>query len=201
MVAARTPDGPWHAAQPPRDSRCRAIDEQKARIDGVQTFRGKVAMFWDRKILASPCFGRRVELSAHAAGRGQRRTVSESERPGVDTEQTRSSRGTLRCAIARCALVGARAPPTSPPYCAGSFRARGGGTNRAAARACCHARTCSAARRPQTTYSSGMREPSAVSIRLLLLCHPASPPTPPLRASDAEGHVIFKFTQQTKRRV
>ena len=33
-----------------------------ARIDGVQAFGGKIAMFSDRKILASPCFGRRVEL-------------------------------------------------------------------------------------------------------------------------------------------
>jgi hypothetical protein len=33
-----------------------------ARIDRVQDFGGKIAMFWDRKILASPCFGRRVEL-------------------------------------------------------------------------------------------------------------------------------------------
>jgi hypothetical protein len=38
---------------------------------------------------------------ACAARRGQRPTVSESERPGVDTEQARSSRGALRCAIAR----------------------------------------------------------------------------------------------------
>jgi hypothetical protein len=32
------------------------------RIDGEQAYQGKIPMFWDRKILASPCFGRRVEL-------------------------------------------------------------------------------------------------------------------------------------------
>ena len=63
-------------------------------------------MFGDRKILASPCFGGRVE----------RRTVCESERPGVDSEQGSSARGALRCAIWRCALVVARAPPTSQPW-------------------------------------------------------------------------------------
>jgi len=109
------------------------------RIDGVQAFRGKIAMFWDRKILASPCFGRRVELlpcyQAWAEVKRRRRRefnrkilrgkptrcrmiprVCERERPGVDTEQARSARGAtaLRCANARRSLVGARAPPNSP---------------------------------------------------------------------------------------
>jgi len=35
---------------------------KETRIDGEQAYQGKIPMFWDRKILASPCFGRRVEL-------------------------------------------------------------------------------------------------------------------------------------------
>ena len=41
-----------------------------ARRDGVQAFGGKIAMFWDRKILASPCSGRRVELLPVRQGEG-----------------------------------------------------------------------------------------------------------------------------------
>jgi len=49
---------------------------------------------------------------AHEAGRGQRLTVCESERPGVDTEQARSARA--RCAVrfrgARLSVRGHRRP-------------------------------------------------------------------------------------------
>ena len=132
-------------------------------------------------------------------GRGEQYPRASGQELTLNKQGAQGARCAVRLRGARWSVRGHRRPALRTARA--HFERAGGGTNRAAARACCHARTCSAARRPQTTYSSGMREPSAVSLRLRLLCHPASPPTPPLRASDAEGHVIFKFTQQTKRRV
>ena len=53
-----------------QEVRASPLRGKEARIDGVQAFGGKIAMFWDRKILASPCSGRRVELLPVRQGEG-----------------------------------------------------------------------------------------------------------------------------------
>jgi len=82
------------------------------RIDGVQAFWGRLRCLgpgksWLLRVLDG---GSRFCSVTRAWAEVKR------ELPGVDTEQARSARGAtaLRCANARCALVGARAPTSSP---------------------------------------------------------------------------------------
>ena len=79
-----------------------------------------------------------------------------------------------------CEVSAGRSSGTAdqPSVLRGLISSARAGTNRAEARAGCRARTWAAARGPQTIYSSGMREPSAVRPRLRLPCRPASRPTP-----------------------
>ena len=108
--------------------------------------------------------------------------MCESERPGVDTEQARSARGALRCAIAGCALVGAGAPSTSPPFCTGSFRARARGQTgrqRAPAAAPAPGQRHDALKLP---IRAACASPARCAHAFASPARPASRPASPLRA-------------------
>ena len=151
-----------------------------ARIDGVQAFGGKIAMFSDRKILASLCFARRVELLPvrQGVGRDQQYPRASGQELTLNKQGAQGARCAVQLRGERWSVLGSSGTADQPSVLRGLISSARAGTNRAEARAGCRARTWAAARGPQTIYSSGMREPSAVRPRLRLPCRPASRPTP-----------------------
>ena len=123
---------------------------------------------------------RRVELMPvrQGVGRDQQYPRASGQELTLNKQGAQGARCAVQLRGERWSVLGSSGTADQPSVLRGLISSARAGTNRAAARARCRARTWAAARRPQTMYSSGMREPSAVRPRLRLPCRPASRPSP-----------------------
>ena len=107
------------------------------------------------------------EAEKQGVGRGEQCARASGQELTLNRQGSQGARCAVRLRGANWSVQGHRRPASVLHGLISSARA---GTNREAARPGCRARTWAAARRPQTTYSSGMRKPSAVHPRLRLPC-------------------------------
>jgi len=123
-----------------------------ARIDGVQAFGGKIAIFWDRKILASLYFGRRVELLPvrQGVGRDQQYPRASGQELTLNKQGAQGARCAVRLRGERWSVLGSSGTADQPSVLRGLISSARTGTNRAAARAAGGVRTCGSAPGPQS---------------------------------------------------
>ena len=113
--------------------------------------------------------GRAIAHEAEKQGVGRGEQCARAS--GQELTLNRQGAQGAHCAVRlRGAHWSVRGTVDQPSVLHGLISSAHAGTNSEAARAGCCARTWAAARRPQTTYSSGMRKPSAARPRLRLPC-------------------------------